>query len=245
MEKETDRKVPVLVTDAEKEWLARGITTMIDLVTKRKKGLEELGLDATSCVQALRVMEGNGANGGLVTRFATRDQRDILDDPEPTRKVRQLFTPKEGVDPLTLEPAGDEWVNAPAVEALANEEMDVARDVCELYYEDAEGRVFLLSVESSVFWKYVGERSSAEVDQSVEASDRAAGNVDSLDGLAWASASARELARTEGLPVEALAGHGTGSGGKLTKRDVLDALADRDSSEAPESDEGEGPELVN
>lgn len=242
--KELER-FPVLVTDPERSWLRRGIEHMIGLVQKQKKGLDELDLDQRSCIDALTVLEGNGVNGGLLVRFANRAERDLFGATEPTGLLRELRDVKPDEDPLTaavvatIEAA--QWKPSDLLEERLREASVTGSPT---YFEDSRGDVFKLVASVAVALEHVGRRKKAEVDAAVQASDKAAGkgkkgpkkvedgkgapagNVDALEALPWGSDAARELAHVEGLTVEQLAGKGTGSGNRITKRDVQAIIAD-------------------
>jgi pyruvate/2-oxoglutarate dehydrogenase complex dihydrolipoamide acyltransferase (E2) component len=235
-----EKRHAVLVTDRERTWLQRGVRAMIDAVQRQQKKLEELGLGDEPCRDALDVLKGDGVDGGLITRFEARESNDLFATAEPSGVVRMLYAPTEESEGLPDEPVDpDEWVGPEVPVEFAQSQLDEVGTEVGGYYESEDGSVYRLLVRGAVEWEYLGTRPQEEVDAAVEASERAEGKVDSLDGLPWASPAARQLAKTEGLRVEALAGHGTGQDGRLTKRDVLQALEDREASEAPTREEAE------
>lgn len=237
-------KHPVLLTDRERSWAMKGIRSMVDSVKKEKKGLEGLDLDPEVCDDALEILRGDGVNGGLLLRFAPRGENDMFAARLPAGAVRTLYTRKEDGD---WEPVdGEAWTEPEIPVQLAEERLQVEIDASELYYEDADGQVFRLRVRSAIEWEHVGEREEEEIEAAVDAAEAAAngggGNINALDALPWGSKKAKDLAAEEGLPIEALAGHGTGKGGRLTLTDVRKAIEDRDASEAPDPAEDEWEE---
>jgi hypothetical protein len=237
-----EKRFPVLVSDEEREWVQRGVRMVAGKVEGEKKRLEDLGLDPSPVDEAMAVIRGDGSNGGLVRRFAPRGQGDLL-EVSPFGHVRILIHPGEEDSPLTMEPVDpDEWSSPEAMMERANTLVEELEQRVGQYFEDEEGRVFRMEATVSVAWNHVGERPVEEVDAILDAAEREypedfpddAGDQDgdqdeegALELVEWASDTARALARTaleDGIPLVPLNLVGSGKGGKVTKRDVLDYL---------------------